>query len=299
MSLLNPTLAVFTKYEYWYHYFEALHDHNTPLYIISGMFRKDQPFFKWYGSLHRQMLRWISHIFVQNEESRILLNGIGINHVTVSGDTRFDRVEFNAKNPMEIKAIQEFCGSDPVFIGGSTWPDDEYMISLLLTNYPKWKFIIAPHEVNTERIKDIEKQFSNSVRFSSFQMMENITQTHEIPQVLIIDSIGLLSSIYQYGHIAYIGGGFGVGIHNTLEAAAFGLPVIFGPNYSRFKEAIEMIKEGAAFTVKNSDELKLQMTFLSNEENRKKSGEFARKYVNSHTGATQSFLNYIYKNNFN
>jgi len=299
VSLFNPTIAVFTKYEYWYHYFEALHDHNTPLYIISGIFRKDQAFFKWYGGLHRQMLRWISHIFVQNEESRKLLNGIGVNQVTVSGDTRFDRVEFNAKNPMKIKSIEEFCGKDPVFIGGSTWPDDEYIISFLLKNYSNWKFIIAPHEVNTERIEGIEKLFPNSVRFSSFQIQENKIQTYEFPQVLIIDSIGILSSIYQYGHIAYIGGGFGVGIHNTLEAAAFGLPVIFGPNYSRFLEAIELIKKGAAFTVKSSEELISQMTFLSKEDNRKKSGEFSRNYVNSHTGATQSFLNYIYKNGFN
>jgi len=299
VSLLNPTIAVFTKYEYWYHYFEALHDHNIPLYIISGIFRKNQPFFKWYGSLHRQMLRWITHIFVQNEESRELLNGIGINHVTLSGDTRFDRVEFNAKNPIKIKAIEAFCENYPVFIGGSTWPEDEKIISSLLILYPKWRFIIAPHEVNDGRIEGIEKQFPNSVKFSSIQNQETNIQTSESPQVLIIDSIGLLSSIYQYGHIAYIGGGFGVGIHNTLEASAFGLPVIFGPNYSRFMEAIELIKNGSAFSIKDSQELNTQMALLSKEENRIKSGSSAREYVNSHTGATQSFLDFIYKNGFN
>jgi 3-deoxy-D-manno-octulosonic-acid transferase len=299
VSLINPTIAVFTKYEYWYHYFEALHDHNTPHYIISGIFRKDQTFFKWYGSLHRKMLCWASHIFVQNKESRELLGRIGIKHVTVSGDTRFDRVEFNAKNPIEIKTIEEFCGNDPVFIAGSTWSDDEKIIAYLLKIYPKWKFIIAPHEVNTGRIESIEKQFPNSVKFSSIQRQETKTQTIEAPQVLIIDSIGLLSSIYQYGHIAYIGGGFGVGIHNTLEAAAFGLPLIFGPNYSTFMEAVELIKNGSAFSVNDSKELNTQMEMLSKEENRIKSGSSAREYVNSHTGATKSFLDYIYKNGFN
>jgi len=299
VSLLNPSIAVFTKYEYWYHYFEALYDNNTPLYIISGIFRKNQAFFKWYGSLHRRMLGWVTHVFVQNEESKELLSRIGIKHVTVSGDTRFDRVEYNARNPIKIKDIEEFCGNDPIFIGGSTWPEDEKLISCLLNIYPKWKFIIAPHEVNTDRIESIEKLFSNSVKFSLIQKQEDKTQTNEAPQVLIIDSIGILSSIYQYGHIVYIGGGFGVGIHNTLEAAAFGLPVIFGPNYSRFMEAVELIKYGAAFSVKDSDELSAQMEFLSKEENRIKSGSSAREYVNSHTGATQLFLNYIYKNGFN
>jgi 3-deoxy-D-manno-octulosonic-acid transferase len=219
--------------------------------------------------------------------------------VTVSGDTRFDRVEYNAQNPIKIKAIEEFCGSNPVFIGGSTWSEDEKLISLLLNIYPEWKFIIAPHEVNADRIDGIEKQFPNSVKFSSIQKQEDKTHINESPQVLIIDSIGILSSIYQYGEIAYIGGGFGVGIHNTLEAAAFGLPLIFGPNYSRFMEAVELIKNGSAFSVKDSEELSTQMKFLSKEENRIKSGSSSREYVNSHTGATQLFLDYIYNNGFN
>ena len=299
VSLINPTIAVFTKYEYWYHYFEALHDHNTPHYIISGIFRKDQAFFKWYGSLHRKMLSWVSHVFVQNKESMELLAQIGIKQVTVSGDTRFDRVAFNAKNPIEIKAIEQFCENEPVFIGGSTWPDDEKIISNLVLMYPKWKFIIAPHEVNTSQIEGIEKQFPNSVKLSSIHKQEKKTNTHENPQVLIIDSIGLLSSIYQYGHIAYIGGGFGVGIHNTLEAAAFGLPLIFGPNYSTFIEAVELIKNGSAFSVNNSKELNNLMEILSKEENRIQSGSSARAYVSSHTGATKSFLDYIYRNGFN
>jgi 3-deoxy-D-manno-octulosonic-acid transferase len=172
------------------------------------------------------------------------------------------------------------------------------ILNLVLT-YPDWKFIIAPHEVNTARIEGIEKQFPNSVKLSSIQKQDIETQTNEIPQVLIIDNIGLLSSIYQYGHIAYVGGGFGVGIHNTLEAAAFGLPLIFGPNYSTFLEAVELIKNGSAFSVNDSKELNAQMEILSKESNRIKSGLSAQEYVSSHTGATKSFLDYIYKNGFN
>jgi 3-deoxy-D-manno-octulosonic-acid transferase len=159
---------------------------------------------------------------------------------------------------------------------------------------PEWKFIIAPHEVNENRIENIEKLFPNSIRFSEIQKDGFVLQTLANTQVLIIDSIGILSSIYQYGKIAYIGGGFGVGIHNTLEAAAFGLPIIIGPNYSRFMEAIELIEKGAAFSIKDSAELKFLMDFLMKEENRLKSGATADQYVQNHTGATQKFLDFIY-----
>jgi 3-deoxy-D-manno-octulosonic-acid transferase len=294
VSLLNPKIAVFTKYEYWYHYFEALNANKTPLFIISGIFRKEQAFFKWYGGLHRKMLGWVSHLFVQNEESKHLLSKIGIQHVTVSGDTRFDRVDFNAKNRLKISSIEQFCNNQNAFIAGSTWTEDEKLIGTLLSLLPEWKFIIAPHEVNENRIENIEKLFPNSIRFSEIQKDGFVLQTLANTQVLIIDSIGILSSIYQYGKIAYIGGGFGVGIHNTLEAAAFGLPIIIGPNYSRFMEAIELIEKGAAFSIKDSAELKFRMDFLMKEENRLKSGTAADQYVQNHTGATQKFLDFIY-----
>jgi 3-deoxy-D-manno-octulosonic-acid transferase len=294
VSLLNPKIAVFTKYEYWYHYFEALHENKTPLYVISGIFRKEQAFFKWYGGLHRKMLQRVSYLFVQNEESKHLLSKIGIHHVTVSGDTRFDRVDLNAKNPIKIIAIEQFCKNKNVLIAGSTWPEDEKLIGTLLSFLPEWKFIIAPHEATESRIESIEKLFPNSIKFSEIQKEGFALQTLENTQVLIIDSVGILSSIYQYGHIAYIGGGFGVGIHNTLEAAAFGLPVLIGPNYSRFMEAIELVEKGAAFSIKDSAELKLRMNLLMNEENRLISGKAAHQYVQNHTGATQKFLDFIY-----
>lgn len=292
-SILNPKIAVFTKYEYWYHYFEALHENKTPLFIISGIFRKEQAFFKWYGGLHRKMLSRVSHLFVQNEESKELLGKIGIKQVTVSGDTRFDRVAENAKKPKEIESIKIFCEKNPVFIAGSTWPDDEFLIASLTSLYPSWKFIIAPHEVNEQRINQIKRQFPNSLKLSELE--ENLIVYNKLinAQVLIIDSIGILSSVYQFGKIAYIGGGFGVGIHNTLEAAAFGLPVLFGPNYARFQEAVDLISIGAAFSIHDSSELKMQMEFLSQYEEHMERGKKALDYVKNHTGATQKFLNYV------
>lgn len=294
IKLFNPTVAVFTKYEYWYHYFKALHNNKTPLFIISGIFRKEQAFFKWYGALHRKMLGLVSHFFVQNEESKSLLAEIGIKNVMVSGDTRFDRVDFNAKNPMQLAQIELFSKNKETFIAGSTWAEDEKLLELLVELIPNWKIIIAPHEVNENRIESIEKRFPNSIRYSKIKDKTADNQEYTSKQVLIIDSIGILSSIYQYGKIAYIGGGFGVGIHNTLEAAAFGLPVIFGPNYSRFMEAVELVEKEAAFSVKDTEQLKLVIDLLLKEENRIKCGAAAFEYVQSRTGATQKFLDFIY-----
>ncbi|HEY1062682.1 MAG TPA: glycosyltransferase N-terminal domain-containing protein [Daejeonella sp.] len=299
IRILNPVMAIFTKYEYWYHYFDELHKNNIPLYVISGIFRKEQVFFKWYGGLHRKMLSKVSHFFVQNQNSSNLLNDIGFKNVTVNGDTRFDRVEYNATHTAEIKIIRDFTKDNKIFIAGSTWPDDEKLISKLAYSFPDWKFIIAPHEVKPERTNEITELFPNSIRYSEINSMlsetidnQNISSTF---QVLIIDNIGLLSSAYQYGDIAYIGGGFGVGIHNTLEAAAFGLPVIFGPNYQRFNEAVELITAGAAFTIKDQEELRKCMENLQTDIKREACGKAALNYVKTHTGATRAILNFIGK----
>ena len=299
IRLLNPEIAIFTKYEYWYHYFEELHKNNIPLYVISGIFRKEQAFFKWYGSLHRKMLSKVSHFFVQNKNSQFLLNEIGIENVTITGDTRFDRVAYNAAHTTELKIILDFTQGNKVFIGGSTWPDDEKLIAKLVLSSPDWKFIIAPHEVKPERINEITELFPNSIRYSQINKKqsdssENLLIGSDI-QVLIIDNIGLLSSAYQYGDIAYIGGGFGVGIHNTLEAAAFGLTVIFGPNYQKFTEAVELISTGGAFTIKNYAELANCMEKLQTDSKREACGVAAFNYVQNHTGATQAILNFIGK----
>ena len=290
IRMVNPTMAVFTKYEYWYHYFEELHKQNIPLFIVSGIFRKEQPFFKWYGCLHRQMLGWVSHFFVQDEYSKQLLKEIGIENVTVSGDTRFDRVAQNAANIQEIKKIEDFCAGSKVFIAGSTWPEDEKLIAFLASHYPEWKFIIAPHEVNSGRIREVEKLFSDTIKYSQFNIQDPPDGTQ---QVLIIDNIGILSSLYQYGSIAYIGGGFGAGIHNTLEAAAFGLPLIFGPNYEKFREAKDLISQGGAKSINNLIQLQKVFEYLTTHQ---EAGDICKYYVRQNTGATEKIVQIILEN---
>ena len=287
IRLINPTIAIFTKYEYWFHYFNELKRNQIPLYIVSGIFRKTQPFFRWYGGLHRKMLGCVSYFFVQNEESRNLLKGLNFENVVVSGDTRFDRVFENAQNPKQLQTIRDFCGDAQIFVAGSTWLADENLLSALPARFPGWKFIIAPHEIDENRINEIEAAFSQSMRLS------NLQPSTLNSQILIIDNIGMLSSIYQYGDLAFIGGGFGAGIHNTLEAAAFGLPVIFGPRYQKFKEAVDLIELEAAFPVGDLYKLTGIAEKLKNEFFRLECGNKAKEYVRKNTGATKMIINYI------
>jgi len=302
IDLVKPEMAIFTKYEFWYHYFDQLHQRGIPLYLISGIFRPDQPFFKWYGSLNRKILSFVEHFFVQDEGSRNLLATIGINNVTVSGDTRFDRVAENALAPKKFEIVEQFCNNANVFVAGSTWPDDEKLIAELAQEYPGWKFIIAPHEIKEEKINTLTELLPSgrTARYSELKLLSDKTENIDsfqskatASQTLIIDNIGMLSSLYQYGKIAYIGGGFGVGIHNTLEAAAFGVPIIFGPNYQKFLEAKALIKNGGGFTINNLKELKEIVSRLQNTEIRKAAGNAAGKYVMESKGATYSVLNYI------
>jgi 3-deoxy-D-manno-octulosonic-acid transferase len=285
IEIIKPKYAVFTKYEYWFYFFRTLHQKHIPLYLISGIFRKNQAFFKWYGGFYRQMLSFITYFFVQNEESKTLLNSLGINHVAVSGDTRFDRVAENAKNKKELKEIEAFCGSSKVLVVGSTWPADEELLNSIIERYTDWKFIIAPHEIAEANLQRLEEQLhGKTIRYSNLEV-HKLT----LPQVLIIDNIGLLSSLYAYGTIAYIGGGFGKGIHNTLEAAAFGLPVIFGPNYQKFQEAKDLIELKAGFSISNQAELNDCFKLLQ-ADTHKEAGKQAKAYANSHTGATAQIL---------
>jgi len=295
IDTINPELAVFTKYEYWYYYFDALHERNVPLYIISGIFRPGQVFFKWYGGLYCKMLGFVSHFFVQDEQSKQLLQNINITNVTVSGDTRFDRVWANAQQPKALPEIAEFTNGGKVFIAGSTWPEDEKLLAGLVKDYPSWKFIIAPHEISEDKISSLINMLpTNTIKYSQLT-------THHSPlttQILIIDNIGMLSSLYQYGHIAYIGGGFGSGIHNTLEAAAFGLPVIFGPNYSKFKEARDIITIKAGFSIANKSELEGAVdTLINDEQFYAYAHKQIKKYVEEHTGATYTIIEHININN--
>lgn len=288
IEIIKPKYAVFTKYEYWFYFFRTLHQKHIPLYLISGIFRKNQAFFKFYGGFYRQMLSFITYFFVQNEESKTLLNSLGINQVAVSGDTRFDRVTENAKNKIELKEIEAFCGSSKVLVAGSTWPADEELLNTIIESYPNWKFISAPHEIAEANLQRLEEQLlGKTIRYSNLEV-HKLT----LPQVLIIDNIGLLSSLYAYGTIAYIGGGFGKGIHNTLEAAAFGLPVIFGPKYQKFQEAKDLIELNAGFSISNQAELNDCFKLLQSDTH-KEAGKQAKAYVDEHTGATAQILEKI------
>lgn len=288
IAAINPELAIFTKYEYWYHYFRELNKNNIPLLIISGIFRPGQVFFKAYGGFHRKMLACVSHFFVQNQESMTLLKTIDIQNVTLSGDTRFDRVAAHARSVKKTDLVQAFCKTQPVLVAGSTWPQDEQLIANLCKAHPGWKFIVAPHEISAAHISEIEKLFPEAVKYSALQTTTNPADSNQ--QVLIIDNIGILSALYAYGKIAYIGGGFGAGIHNTLEAAAFGLPVLFGPRYDKFQEAKDLIALGAAKSISNGTELSAAFDDLSKNE---EAGLIAKDYVNAKTGATDQILNYV------
>ncbi|MEO8794465.1 MAG: glycosyltransferase N-terminal domain-containing protein [Daejeonella sp.] len=291
IKLINPEIAIFTKYEYWYYYFKELKKNNIPLYIISGIFRENQIFFKWYGKIYREMLHCVTHFFVQNEKSVELLDSINIKNVSLSGDTRFDRVFENAQSVKEIPLVKDFCGGSSTLVAGSTWPDDEKLLSELHSENQTWKFIIAPHEISDEKLVALENQFKDKTQRYSQLPEKGLSDK----SILIIDNIGMLSALYQYGDIAYIGGGFGAGIHNTLEAAAFGIPVIFGPKYQKFAEAKDLIELDAAFTIKISDELKQVFNRLKDESERIKSGLKAKEYIKSKIGATNIILDQVFK----
>jgi len=291
IEIVNPISAIFIKYEFWYHYLNQLKKKNIPTYVISAIFRPEQAFFKPYGGWYRKFLLNFEHLFVQNEKSKDLLAKIGVNNVTVAGDTRFDRVIANAQHAKNIPLIEQFAKNAKVLVAGSTWPkDEEIIIEYFKTNPFGLKLIIAPHEIHEQNIeKFIEKIGQQAIRYTQ----SNGIDSNEA-NVLIIDTIGILSSVYQYGTIAYIGGGFGVGIHNTLEAAVFGIPVIFGPNYQRFQEAHELIDIGVSKSVSNINELSAAIdSFVSSKEKLDKTRILAQGFFNSRAGATETIIKTI------
>lgn len=293
IKAIKPAAAIFTKYEYWYHYFNQLHQQSIPLYVISAIFRPEQIFFKWYGALHRTMLTKVTHLFVQDDNSIILLKSIGITCATVSGDTRFDRVYDHTLQPKTLPVIKDFKDDAKVFIAGSTWPADEELLVNLINHYPEWKFIIAPHEVEEEKITKLTAMLpaERTVRYSSVATLNSSLKHY---QVLVIDNIGMLSALYQYGDIAYIGGGFGAGIHNTLEAAAYGLPVIFGPKYAKFKEARELVAAKAGFSIEDEEQLlAIAEQLIDDKIYRKNAGSIAANFVAKGKGATEVIMKNI------
>jgi 3-deoxy-D-manno-octulosonic-acid transferase len=288
MNLVKPEMAFFIKYDYWYYFLRTLKKKRIPTFVVSAKFRRDQVFFKWYGLWYRSVLKYFTVLFVQNEESRRLLSVIGIKNVEVTGDTRFDRVYNLSRRSVDYPWLEPFTGGKKVIVAGSTWEKDEQ----LLINYinhsdPDIRFILAPHEINERKLVRIIELIEHPVvRFT-----DNDKSGYKNAKVLIVDTIGHLSSLYRYGKIAYIGGGFGKGIHNILEAATYGLPVVFGPKYQKFMEAVEMIDKKAAFSINNFDELKSTLDHLTtNEQFLSDCSIRAKSYIESNLGATRTII---------
>jgi 3-deoxy-D-manno-octulosonic-acid transferase len=291
LTIVKPIKVIFVKYEFWQNILKELHKNKMPVYLISAIFRKEQLFFKWYGGWYRKLLNCFTHIFVQNEESFKLLNSISIKHVSVAGDTRFDRVFEIASNAKIINVAAEFSQDHRVIVIGSAWSlDEEILIPYINKSAEKIKFIIAPHEISESSLSRTEKNILIPlVRFSKANESDL-----KKARVLLIDNVGMLSSLYQYGNIAYVGGGFGKGIHNILEAAVFGLPVFFGHNYQRFSEAVDLISEKGAFSVNSYYELEEKFNELfENDAYCQKISNISKKFVENRIGATYKILEVI------
>ncbi|MFA6400059.1 MAG: glycosyltransferase N-terminal domain-containing protein [Salinivirgaceae bacterium] len=287
IQTVNPKVAFFVKYDFWFHYLNRLQKKEIPTYLFSAIFRRNQLFFRWYGSWYRKMLQFFTLIYVQNQESAELLKNIGITKIIVAGDTRFDRVFALAQTSKELPLIEKFTANNPVIVAGSTWEKDEELIALYSKENPTIKWIIAPHEIHQAHLDKINNLFQGQLMFYSKSTIQNINQFN----ILVIDSIGILSSLYKYGKIAYIGGGFGKGIHNTLEAATYGLPIVFGPNYLRFQEACDLIDQKAGFSIKTYSSFKQKMDeLIQSEDIQISAGKAALKYVHSMKGGTQTIL---------
>lgn len=297
LNLANPSIAVFIKYEFWGNYLQELKHRNIPVYIISSIFRRDQLFFQWFGYPYRKMLYCFTHLFVQDDRSAALLKEFGITNVTVTGDTRFDRVLDVRNQARELSPVEHFVcegGKEKrlTLVAGSSWPQDEEILIPYFNEHPEMKLIIAPHEIHREHLMYIESLLKRpSVRLSDVFHDQSLAEGKDC---LIVDSFGLLSSIYRYGTIAYIGGGFGAGIHNTLEAAVYGIPVLFGPKYHKFKEAKDLIKVGGGFSVSDKQSFCEKMDeLLTYHEVLEAAGESAGQFVNGNAGATDKILRII------
>lgn len=296
LNIVQPSLVVFVKYEFWFYYLNEIKDRNIPLLLVSGIFREGQTFFKWYGGFYRRMLHCFTHLFVQNEASLLLLKKIGVtDNVSISGDTRFDRVIEIASHVESVEWIKYFCGDYPVIVAGSTWTEDDEALDHFANHHPNLRFIIAPHDIDEDRLKECEKLYTNSIRYSIFKASKQIPENKN---VLILDNMGMLSKIYHYATIAYIGGGFGDdGIHNALEAAVFYKPVLFGPVYDKYFEAVELINREGAFSVDDALELEDQLnTLLNDRELLQQTGRNAGEYVREKAGACDTIMNYLQAN---
>ena len=288
LRTVRPVAAFFIKYEFWYNYLHVLRHRKVPVYSVSSIFRPDQVFFRWYGRQYAHVLKCFTRFFVQNEESRMLLEKIGIHEVEITGDTRFDRVMTIKSLAKELPIVESFVkGSEKVFVAGSSWGPDEDVFIPYFNKHKDWKLIIAPHVIGEVHLKQIlSKLQRNTVRFTQTTPEEAATA-----DCLLIDCFGLLSSIYNYGTVAYIGGGFGVGIHNTLEAAVWNMPVIIGPNNKKFEEAQGLMQAGGCFEIHDAAEFETLMDrFDTDKAFLKDSSEKAGQFVKGQAGATDRIL---------
>lgn len=293
LDAVNPKLVVFVKYEIWPNYLAALKDKNIPTVLVSAIFKKQQIYFKWYGGFMRNALKAFQTFYVQDTNSKSLLNAIGIDHCSVTGDTRFDRVSKILDSNNALEFMDSFTTSAHCFIAGSTWPEDEKLLVAHINNsYSDMKFVLAPHNINKEHSTTLKASIAKPTLLYSEIDGQNLIET----QVLIIDTIGLLTKIYSYATLAYVGGAFATGLHNTLEPAVFGIPVVIGPKYSGFKEAVDLVSLGGIISINTQEELTNKLNELyDSKPTIKRIGEINSNYISKNTGATAYIMNNITK----
>jgi 3-deoxy-D-manno-octulosonic-acid transferase len=293
LKLAHPELAFFIKYEFWLNYLKELENNKIPTYLISGIFRDNQMFFKWYGGFYRKALTAFTYFFVQNQKSKEKIKAIGFKNVIVSGDTRFDRVAAILERDNTVDFIEKFKNNTPTIVIGSSWPKDEALLAEYINQTSEnVKFIIAPHNIKQDQISSLKSQITKATVL--FSEKDSITDLSKF-NVFIIDTIGLLTKIYSYGTIAYVGGGFGnPGIHNILEPATFGIPIVIGPNYSNFAEAVELVKIGGCIVIYNDAELKQSFDrLLLDEDYLKEKSQICKSYIQENKGATKSIMKIV------
>jgi len=300
LRMVRPVKAFFIKYEFWYNYLHILKHRNVPVYSVSSIFRPDQVFFRWYGRQYGRVLNCFTHFYVQNDISRELLAKLGLTNATVVGDTRFDRVLQIKEQARQLPVVEAFCHQSvaddqkpKVFIAGSSWPPDEEIFIRYFREHPEWKLIIAPHVIGEEHLQQIERLLEGR-RVLRYTEVAEGNKSMENADVLIVNCFGLLSSIYHYADVAYVGGGFGVGIHNLLEAAVWDVPVVFGPNNQRFQEA-QGLKQSGGFEITDYDSFaQLMDRFAADDAFMREQGASAGRYVKSQSGATDAVLRAVW-----
>lgn len=294
LEIVHPDLAIFVKYEFWPNFLKELKNSNIPTILISGIFRNNQHFFRKHNKRSLKMLQAFSHFFVQNDDSKKLLKKIGITNVSISGDTRFDRVQDVVLQRQKLQFIKEFTQDAYTLVAGSTWSKDEALLIKYINEkaQEQEKFILVPHEIDEQKIQHLQNSFNKpSIRWTKIK-----GESPSDFKVLIVDTIGILTSVYAYADVAYVGGGFGTGIHNILEPATYGIPILIGPNYQKFQEAMDLIEIHACFEVNSQESLNQHLIRLLQESTfRKEAGTKAGNYVQKHTGASNEIMEFIRK----